>query len=1270
MKPFLEVFEGLTLTEQMKDLLKITSVTKVTMTSDRTKIRIYIQCPRLIHNKNILSLENGIKDQLFPGKNVAIKIIEDYPVGEKYTPETLLSAYLDSLLCELRVRSVVEYFMLRNAKITFPGADEMLLEVEDGDINREKAPDLCRFLEKVFGVRCHIPVTVHISFVRSQKTGRIKDPETAPAYQPAAPEYQPAAAAHQSGAPAKRSVPAAKKRTWTKKKVTVDDNDPDMIYGRNFEDNFTDIDRIEEVSGEITIHGCILSVESRVTKNGKHLFIFPVTDYRDTVKVKMFTDDDAAQDLEISLKPGIFVAVHGAVLLDSYESELTVTQVKGIRKCADFRKKRMDDAPKKRVELHCHTKMSDMDGASDVGDIIRLAHEWGMSAIAITDHGGVQSFPDAMKAASKYDDLKVIYGVEGYLIDDDGKEDAPPEALKKERYYHVIILAKNDVGRRNLYYLVSMSHLRYYSRRPRIPKSLIAKNREGLIISSACVDGQLYQEVIKGAPEDRLIEIASFYDYLEIQPLCNNAFLLRDPKMPTKSEEEIKEYNRHILALGDKLNKPVCATGDVHFLSPEDDITRKIVMYPKIADADNQPPLYLRTTEEMLREFDYLGERAEEVVITNTNLIADMCERIEPVRPDKRPPVIENSGEMLRDICYDRAHELYGDDLPATVKDRMEKELTSIIANGYAFLYIIAQKLVWKSNEDGYLVGSRGSVGSSFVAYLAGITEVNSLTPHYLCPDCHYSDFDSEDVRAYSSMAGCDLPDKICPVCGQKLSKLGFNIPFETFLGFLGDKEPDIDLNFSGEYQSKAHDYTEVIFGKGQTYRAGTIGTLADKTAYGMVMHYFEDHGIHKRSCEVDRIVHNCVGIRRTTGQHPGGIVVLPIGDDIYSFTPMQYPANDPSTGTITTHFDYHAIDHNLLKLDILGHDDPTMIRMLQDLTGLDPVKDIPFDDRKVMSLFQDTSALGITPDDIGGCRLGSLGVPEFGTDNAIQMLLDAKPKYFSDLVRISGLAHGTNVWHGNAKELILNGQATIQSAICCRDDIMMYLIDQGLEKSLAFNIMESVRRGRGLKPEWTDEMKAHGVPDWYIDSCSKIKYMFPKAHAAAYVMMAWRIAYCKVYYPLEYYCAYFSIRANGFSYQLMCRGREELEKNLEDYKRRINELKPGDLDTLRDMRIVQEMYARGYSFTPIDLYTADATRFKITDGKLMPSFLSITGMGPAAAETLAEAAAESPFLSKEDLCRRGKISAGLCDQMDALGILGSLPATDQLSLFDMYVQT
>ena len=667
----------------------------------------------------------------------------------------------------------------------------------------------------------------------------------------------------------------------------------------------------------------------------------------------------------------------------------------------------------------------------------------------------------------------------------------------------------------------------------------------------------------------------------------------------------------------------------------------------------------------MLEEFSYLGEeKAKEVVITNTNLIADMCEKISPVRPDKCPPVIENSDQILRDICYKKAHDIYGENLPEVVTERLERELNSIISNGFAVMYIIAQKLVWKSLEDGYLVGSRGSVGSSFVATMAGITEVNPLSPHYYCSSCHYSDFDSKEVRAFAGGSGCDMPDKLCPICGEPLCKEGFDIPFETFLGFKGNKEPDIDLNFSGEYQSKAHDYTEVIFGKGQTFRAGTIGTLADKTAYGYVKNYYEEHGIRKRKCEISRIVQGCVEVRRTTGQHPGGIIVLPIGEEIYSFTPVQHPANDMTTKTITTHFDYHSIDHNLLKLDILGHDDPTMIRMLEDLTGLD-AKKIPLDSKEVMSLFKDTSALGIEPEDIGGCELGALGIPEFGTDFAMQMVIEAKPTCFADLVRISGLSHGTDVWLGNAQTLIQEGKATISTAICTRDDIMIYLINMGMDKELSFTIMESVRKGKGLKPEWEEAMLKADVPDWYIWSCKKIKYMFPKAHAAAYVMMAWRIAYCKVFYPLAYYAAFFSIRASGFSYELMCQGKERLEYNLSNYKNRADSLTNKEKDSLRDMRIVQEMYVRGYEFMPIDIYRAQAARFQIIDGKLMPSLSTIDGLGDKAAIAVVEAVEQGPFLSKDDFRQRTKVSKTVIDLMDELGILPDLPETNQISLFD-----
>ena len=1509
MKSFLEVFPDLHIADNVRELFELVEVEKVATTRDRSSIRIYIVSPRLIHKQNIYKLEEGIKSQLFPGKKVTIKILEKYHLSGQYTPKKLMDVYRDSILMELKNYSILLYNMFRRAVLSFDEKDLLTMEIEDTMIAKDKAPELVRILEKIFTERCNIPMEVRLSYRPAEARKRVEE-EPAVIYMNA--EHTSGGAAPSDPAPvsgeasldlpfdegssvlkpvgdlnfqAEKKQKAVKetggknaqskaggdlsgkkgkgdfsggKREFRRSGYGRKSDNPDVLYGRDFDDESVEIEKIEGEIGEVVIRGKILATDVRELRSGNSLFIFSISDFTDTISVKVFAREESLEDLKTATKAGQFVRLKGVANIDRFDGELTIGSVVGIKKCEDFTTKRVDNAPVKRVELHCHTKMSDMDGVSEVKDLIKRAKQWGMDAMAVTDHGCVQSFPDANHSVERGDNFKVLYGVEGYLVDDmkelvengagqsldhtcvvfdiettgfsplknriieigavrveEGRIvdkfssfvnpdvpipfeiekltgindnmvlDAPkidrvlPEFLEfcrgavmvahnagfdisfikenarqqglefnptvldtvslarvllpnlnrfkldtvakelkinlanhhravddagataeifvrfikmlKERdifdlsqlnelsrmtvemirkmpTYHIIIIAKNDVGRVNLYRLVSESNLTYFARRPRIPKSLLSQYREGLIIGSACEAGELYQALLRGVPDTEIHKIVDFYDYLEIQPLGNNAFMLRDEKSPVNSEEELMDLNRRIVGLGEQYNKPVCATCDVHFLDPEDEVYRRIIMSSKgFKDADDQAPLYLRTTDEMLREFEYLGsDKAEEVVITNTRKIAAMCERIEPVRPDKCAPVIPNSDETLRSICYNKAHEMYGENLPKIVVDRLERELNSIISNGFAVMYIIAQKLVWKSNEDGYLVGSRGSVGSSLVATMSGITEVNPLSPHYYCTNCHYYDFDSEEVRKFAGMAGCDMPDKNCPVCGEPLKKDGFDIPFETFLGFKGDKEPDIDLNFSGEYQSRAHTYTEVIFGKGQTFRAGTIGTLADKTAYGYVKGYYEDRGVRKRRCEIDRIVGGCVGVRRTTGQHPGGIIVLPHGEEIYSFTPVQHPADDMTTRTVTTHFDYHSIDHNLLKLDILGHDDPTMIRMLQDLTGQDPVKDFPLDSKEVMSLFQNTSALGIEPEDIGGCKLGALGIPEFGTDFAMQMLIDAQPKYFSDLVRISGLSHGTDVWLGNAQTLIQEGKATIQTAICTRDDIMVYLIGMGLEEGLAFTIMESVRKGKGLKDEWIKEMTDHGVPDWYIWSCKKIKYMFPKAHAAAYVMMAWRIAYCKVFYPLAYYAAFFSIRASGFSYVLMCQGREKLEYHLADYKKRMDTLSKKEQDTLRDMRIVQEMYARGFEFTAIDIFKASARSFQIVDGKLMPSISSIDGLGEKAADAIVFAAEDGPFLSREDFINRTKVTKTVCDLMGELGLLGDLPESNQLSLFDM----
>ncbi|MBQ6319152.1 MAG: PolC-type DNA polymerase III, partial [Lachnospiraceae bacterium] len=1247
-------------------------------------------------------------------------------------------------------------------------------------------------------------------------------------------------------------------------------SNPDVIFGKDFTEGPMNICDIDGDIGTVIIRGQVGAFEVRDTRTGKKMVTFSVTDFTDTIDVKLFPREDQQERLFDYIGDGKFVMIKGTTGIDKYDGILSLGYIDGIKKTGDFRTKRMDNEPVKRVELHCHTKMSDMDGVSDVSDIIDCAREWGMEAIAITDHGVVQAFTEAFHHIrdKKINDFKVIYGMEGYVVDDTSQiavnpedhtindtfvvfdiettgfsptvnniieigavkiaegrivdrfstfvnpkepipyriekltgindsmvEDAPfindaltqfskfcegavyvahnanfdmgfikakeeaagivrpysyvdtlgmarllvpeiarfkldnlckffkislenhhravddaeatahiflklierlaaknthtlkglndlcaasDEKIRKSPSNHIILLAANETGRINLYKLVSQSHIRYYNGHAKIPKSLIEKHREGLIIGSACEQGELYQAIISKRSEDEILRIARFYDYLEIQPNGNNEFMIREDRFEDiNSEKDLEDINKKIIEIGDMLGKPVVATCDVHFLNPEDEVYRRVLMAGKgFKDADMQAPLFLRTTEEMLAEFDYLGfDKAYEVVVTNTRKIADMIETIEPVRPDKCPPVIENSDKILTDICYRRAREIYGDDLPQQVSARLDRELHSIITNGFAVMYIIAQKLVWKSNEDGYLVGSRGSVGSSFVATMAGITEVNPLPPHYYCSSCHYVDFDSDEVRAYAGRAGCDMPDKLCPKCGAPLKKDGFDIPFETFLGFKGDKEPDIDLNFSGEYQSKAHKYTEVIFGAGQTFRAGTIGTLADKTAYGYVKRYFEDKHIDKRPCEIDRLARGCTGVRRTTGQHPGGIIVLPRGEDIDSFTPIQHPADDMKSDIITTHFDYHSIDHNLLKLDILGHDDPTMIRMLQDLTGTDP-KEVALDDPEVMSLFASTDALGITPDDIGGCPLGCLGIPEFGTDFVIQMLVDTKPSAFSDLVRISGLSHGTDVWLNNAQTVIEEGKATISTAICTRDDIMTYLINMGLESSLAFNIMEKVRKGTVAKgkcaewPEWKQEMLDHGVPDWYVWSCEKIKYMFPKAHAAAYVMMAWRIAYYKIKYPLAYYAAYFSIRASAFSYETMCRGREVLAEEIARYRKMASDssvkMTSKQENTLKDLKIAEEMYARGYDFCPIDIFKARAHHCQIIDGKIMPRLDCIDGLGDKAADGVTDAASDGPFLSIDDFIDRTKVSKTVTDHMVELGLLEGLPQSNQLSLFDI----
>ena len=1237
-------------------------------------------------------------------------------------------------------------------------------------------------------------------------------------------------------------------------------SDPNLIYGRNtnMNDPVTKVEDIGMDTTNVLIVGEIVNVPdpTELKKTGKFLYSFDVYDGTSTITCKIFALPEKKSVVDKRLKPGVGVKVKGRAGYDNFAKEITIL-ANTVLECELPKKTaRMDNAPVKRVELHMHTQMSQMDAVTPATELIKRAMKWGMKSIAITDHGVVQSFPDAHKLLDGmgYDktDMKVIYGVEGYLVpdkkgvitkdkgqtledttycvfdlettgisfrtekiteigimkvrngevidqyssfvnpekpipmkvqeitnitdemvkdaptieeilpkileffgdsvlvahnadfdtgflryncekqglkfdytyldtlqlakdlfpdykkyklgiiaenlgikvevahralddvdttvkvfnemvnmlkdsgvktlDDIDKKEAGKANYKKMRSYHTIILAKDYVGLRNLYKLVSLSHLDYFYKRPLIMKSIFKKYSEGLIMGSACDQGELYQAILAGKSDEEIEDIASDYDYLEIQPIGNDEYLVRNGTL--ESDEDLRNIVRRIVDLGEKMGKPVCATCDVHFIDPQDEIYRRILQAGQgYDDADMQAPLYLRTTEEMLKEFDFLGEeKAYEVVVTNTNKISDMCERIRPISPEKCPPHIPGCEKTIKDIAYNKAHELYGDPLPEIVEKRLTKELDSIIKNGFSVMYIIAQKLVWKSNDDGYIVGSRGSVGSSFVANMTGITEVNSLPPHYRCPNCKYSDFSD-----YGVTNGFDLQDKECPKCGHRMDKDGMDIPFETFLGFNGDKEPDIDLNFSGDYQAKAHKYTEVIFGKGTTFKAGTVGTVADKTAFGYVKKYYEERHIPVSNAEVGRVSKGCTGIKRTTGQHPGGIIVVPKGRQIYEFTPVQHPADDPNSDIITTHFDYHSIDQNLLKLDILGHDDPTVIRMLYNLTGLDPTK-VPLDDEATMSIYSSTKALGVTPEELKS-EVGTYGIPESGTKFVRGMLNDTKPKTFDELLRISGLSHGTDVWLGNAQELINNGTATLKEVICTRDDIMNYLIERGLPPNTAFKIMELVRKGKVAKSpdkwaEYKKTMEEFNVPQWYIDSCNKIKYLFPKAHAAAYVTNAFRIAWFKVHIPKAYYTAYFSIRADAFDSEIMCHGQERVKNQMKEIELLGNNATKTQQDMYETLEIVNEMYLRGIKFLPIDLYESGASKFKMEDDGIRPPLNSIPGFGTVAAQGVEEARKDGTFMSIDDLKIRAKLGQSGIEMLKKAGCLDGMSQSNQMSLF------
>ncbi len=1248
-----------------------------------------------------------------------------------------------------------------------------------------------------------------------------------------------------------------------------------VIFGREVKKDPTPMGELDLDMGTVAVQGEVFSIDHReLKKRGAWVVSFDVTDYTGSVRVTKFFPGDEGKAIVDGVKKGMYLLIQGRLTINRFDNDMVLEPdsiVQGQRP-----EGRKDTAKEKRVELHLHTRMSAMDALTDTGAAVKRAAGWGHPAIAITDHGVAQSFPDAWHAAEKAylpkaneDDpdipIKIIYGVEAYMVPDrpavNGNDKTPfdgafvafdlettglsrytdriteigavliengeiveefntfadpqrkldPENIKltgitdemlvgapsqeeairaflafagdrplvahnaafdmgfmregcarfgipfdytsvdtltlaqkllphlskhkldvvskyfrlpefnhhrasddaaaaarillpllkmleeKECHnigeinatlrgqasggsawlhpYHLILLVKDQVGLKNLYQLISASHLEYFKRKPIMPKSLVEEHREGLIIGSACEAGELFQAIMEGQSQDELEAMASWYDYLEIQPISNNAFMLRPDRkgrIRAKDEEQIRDWNRVVVSLGEKLGKPVCATGDVHFLDPKDEIYRHILLDSmKFDDADESNPLYFRTTDEMLREFSYLGEeKAREVVVTNTNLIADQVQRFELLPKDLFPPKLENSDGELRDLVWGKAHDLYGENPPPVVVERIETELHDILSRHYDVIYMSAQKLVQDSLEHGYLVGSRGSVGSSIVAFMSGITEVNSLPPHYRCPKCKHSDF--EIAKELGAGCGADMPDALCPICGTPYAKDGFNIPFETFLGFGGDKVPDIDLNFSGEYQAKAHRKTFELFGEHHVFRAGTIGTVAEKTAFGYVKKYLEARGKRVTRAEENRLAKGCTGVKRTTGQHPGGMVVVPQTMSIYDFCPVQHPADDTGTDIITTHFEYHSMEANLLKLDMLGHDDPSMIRMLQDLTGVDPQK-IPLDDPDTMSLFTTSEKLGFTDDKVLG-PTGAVAIPEFGTSFVRGMLQETQPKEFDVLVRLSGFSHGTDVWLGNARDLILSKTATVSQAIGCRDDIMLYLISKGMEPKRAFKFMEAVRKGAIHKGKpWPDgiveEMQSLGVPEWYIESCRKIAYLFPKAHAVAYVMMAFRIAWFKVHRPLAFYAAYFSIRAKAFDATVMCRDFDTVKRKMREIRGKMDEKKASAVeeDMYTTLEVVYEFYLRGFTFHPIDFFTSDAVNFQVdwAEGTLLPPFTSVPGLGETAARSIVEQRQGKTFVSVEEAAAAcPKLTNTHVELLKEMGAFGSLPAESQLTLF------
>ena len=1240
------------------------------------------------------SVEAVIRSDYYIDKETQHKIMELTKKALKLNTCDMDFWFAESCFCATACSDIAAELKIKNAALNgyFGGADYNIegdtvkITLKHGGYKKICETDFVKQFTYIISNRFN--KSIEVSFDGQLDDVEIELPPPEPVERQAPPEKKKTGGGRSTP---KVEIKFEKREEKPKNGLVYLDN-PKLFYGRRIESNPKPMIEITGDDTEICCWGEVFETEVRTinTKRGEaNIFTFSFSDHTNSLTASMFMDPKRMGDVA-PVKKGNFILVSGSYEFDNYKKEFIVKP----RSIALLQKYTETDdyEGEKRVELHCHTNMSAKDAVTSAADIINLAYSWGHKAVAITDHGVVQAYPTAAGAVKGIrkggGDFKVIYGVEAYYVDDIANDLSGLNAKQIGKLRnHQIILVKNLAGLKNLYKLISDAHLKDFHGKPITLRSKLEALREGLIIGSACEQGDLYKAIIEEKPHEELIRIASFYDYLEIQPVGNNEFMVRESSLPDKKDkktgatipnkfrkvtslEVIRDFNRKVVEIADELGKPVVATGDVHFLKKSDEMIRKILMAGQgFDDFDNQAPLYFKSTTEMLEDFAYFGERAKEFVIDNPNKIADMVDGdVIPVPDGNFPPVIEGSDEDLRRICWENAHKRYGENVPEIVEKRLEKELNSIINNGFSIMYISAQRLVKYSEDNGYLVGSRGSVGSSFVATMAGISEVNPLAPHYVCPNCQYSQFFEKGEVG----SGFDLPEKDCPECGTPLNRDGHDIPFETFLGFKGDKVPDIDLNFSDEVQTKVQKYTEEMFGSENVFKAGTISTVAEKTAFGFAKAYAEKKGVTLSNAELNRLAKlvESAQVKTTTGQHPAGMIVVPRDKTIYDFCPVQHPADDVNSDVVTTHFDFHSIHDTILKLDELGHVIPTTYKYLEEYSGI-PVNDVSMSDPAVYSLFTSTEALGVDPEEIES-QTGTYCIPEFGTSFVRGMLVDCKPKNFSDLLQISGLSHGTDVYLGNAKDLIDNGTCTISEVIGTRDNIMVYLIHQGMEEGLAFKITETVRKGlvakgKVSKEDWgkmEDAMRAVNVPEWYINSCYKIKYMFPKAHAAAYVISALRVAWYKVHKPLEFYCAYFTARPEDVDVPTVIQGREAVKRYLRDIKAKGKEASKKELDVYNNMLIFNEMMARGIGVLPIDLKKSHAMKYVPEDGKMRLPFGALGGVGEKAAYSIYEAAQRGNYVSREDFQIEAGVSKTIIQNLADLGAMNDLPDTNQISMF------